>query len=70
LLIKIPEDVLVEISKYIPDLLIFVAKITDLRGHGNKPDAEIMKDLKNNELLELKEKTYKIIKILLELLYA
>jgi aryl carrier-like protein len=62
-LILMSEDRLKYISKHIPDFLILVANIIELRGHGNNPQHKLSDD----ELHSLKTDAFKIIKMLMEI---
>lgn len=62
LLILIPTDVLKKISGYKPNLLIFIAELIKIRGHGN-----VQQQIRKDELLELKTQSYQIIKLLMDL---
>ena len=62
LLILIPTDVLKKISGYKPNLLIFIAELIKIRGHGN-----VQQQISKDELLELKTQSYQIIKLLMDL---
>lgn len=68
MVILLPDEILTYISTQANQSLMVVAKVIELRGHGNKSSARILSEIGNlQELKVLKESCYQIIKLLLGL---
>jgi hypothetical protein len=62
-LLLIDSEKLASLARSQPDMLLFICRVIEIRGHGNQLSVE----LNNNEMKKIKDEAYKIIKLLKEM---